>query len=276
MAITTTARVETYLAIDLDSTQETEMALIISSVQEMMELYCNRSFDAATHYLQQLGTGDREIVLDNSPVTSVMWAGVGSDVLLSIEYTGTKAAAIEIEDQELRLHENLVTTTIDLTESTITMVSELVTAINLLTNWGAEAAEGYESFPVLILNPITRCPVDEDSNYEIDLSGSASWMKIYREREGLYFSDSPIPTGVPFTVIYSGGYAVIPDGLSQLATEMAAAVWRLYVVSGGGILKSEKIGDYQYVLNNIMGKDGSVSLIQMFKARLDQYARISL
>ena len=276
MALTTTARVEIYLGIDLDSTRETEMALIISSVQAIMESYCNRKYDNDVFYLQRLGTGDREIILNNVPINEVKWFCQGNDVLLSITYSGTKAASIEVEDQEIRFSENLTTTTIDLEDSSITDIDSLVTAVNALTNWSATAASGYGSYPALVLNPIVRCPVDEDSNYEIDISGSADWLKAYREREGLYITNAPIGVGVPYTVIYDGGYSTIPDDLAQLATEMCAAVWRLYVQFGGGILKKEKIGDYSYELSDIIGDSRRFSVVEMFRARLDQYARIEI
>lgn len=276
MALTTTTRVETYLGIDLDSTQETEMDLIITAVQEMLESYTNRKFDQATFYEQKLGTGDREFVLANTPIDEIKWLAMGMDSLMSVTYGGTKAASIEVEDQELRLSKNLATTRIDLTDSTITDIDDVVTAVNALTDWTASAYDDYGSYPALILNPIVKCPVDDDTNYQIDLSGCATWMKAYREREGLYVSNRPIPEGMPYTCIYVGGYETIPASLAQLATEMAAAIWRLYVQHGGGILKSERIGDYSYSLSDIVGDAGSTSLIQMFRSRIDQYARIEI
>jgi len=276
MALTTVARVEVYLGIDLSSAQAVEMGLIIESIQQMMESYTNRQFDQATFYYQRLATGDREIVLNNHPVDEIKWAGIGMDSLMSVTYGGTKAASIEVEDQELRLSENLTTTKIDLTDSSISDIDDVVTAVNALTDWTASAYDDYGSYPALILNPITKCPVDDDTNYQIDLSGSASWLKLFREREGLYVSDRPIPCGMPVTVIYVGGYETIPASLSQLATEMAAATWRLYVQHGGGVLQSEKIGDYTYRLSDIVGDNGSTSVIQMFRSRLDQFARIEL
>jgi len=274
MPLTTTTRVELYLGIDLDSSQETEMALIIESVQLLIESYCNRKFDNDIYYHQRLGAGEREIILPNIPINEVKWMAMGTDVLLSITYGGTKAASIEIEDQELRLSENLTTTTIDLEDSLITDIDSLVTAIGLVANWSATAASGYGSYPALVLNPIVRCPVDDDSNYEIDLSGSASWLKAYREVEGLYVSDRLIPAGMPYTVIYDGGYTTAPADLSQLATEMAAAIWRYNVQHGGGVLKREDIGDYSWVLSDMVGKTGGI--LFSYKDRLDQYARLEL
>jgi len=276
MALTTTTRVELYLGIDLDSAQETEMDLIISAVQEMTESYTNRSFDQATYYHQRLGSGVREIVLPNTPISEVKWVAAGMDSLMSITYSGTKAASIEIEDQELRLSENLTTTTIDLEDSSITDIDSLVTAVAALTGWTASAVSGYGSYPALILNPIVRCPIDDSSNYQIDISGCASWLKLYRECEGLYISDRQIPVGMPYTIIYVGGYETIPDGLSQLATEMAAAIWRLYIQHGGGVLKSETIGDYKWVLGDVVGAGNTTSIIQMFRTRIEQYARHEL
>ena len=259
MALTTVARIEVYLGLELSSTQTVEMELIIASTQQMMESYCNRSFDQADYYHQRLGTGDREIVINNTPITSIKWAGAGMDEMLSITYSGTKAASIEIEDQELRLSENLTTTTID-----------------LLTGWSATAVTAYGSYPALILNPIVKCPVDSTTNFGVGISGSASQLKLFREREGLYVADSPVGNGYPYTVIYEGGYETIPASLAQLATEMCAAVWRIYVLHGGGVLQSEKIGDYNYKLNDIVGEDGSVSIINVFKTRIDQFARIEI
>ena len=276
MALTTVARIEVYLGLELSSTQTVEMELIIASTQQMMESYCNRSFDQADYYHQRLGTGDREIVINNTPITSIKWAGAGMDEMLSITYSGTKAASIEIEDQELRLSENLTTTTIDLADSSIDDIDDLVTAIDLLTGWSATAVTAYGSYPALILNPIVKCPVDSTTNFGVGISGSASQLKLFREREGLYVADSPVGNGYPYTVIYEGGYETIPASLAQLATEMCAAVWRIYVLHGGGVLQAEKIGDFSYRLNDIVGDDGSVSIINVFKTRIDQFARIEI
>lgn len=276
MALTTVARVEVYLGADLSSAQTVEMSLIIESVQQMMQSYCNRQFDNATYYHQRLGTDAREIVLPNTPVNEIKWAGLGMDSLMSVAYRGTRAASIEIEDQELRLSANLTTRSIDLTDSSITDVDALVAAVSALPEWTAEAAYGYGSYPCLILNPIAKCPVDEDSSYQIDLDGAASWLRLYREREGLYISDRPIPAGMPYAVIYDGGYSTVPDSLAQLATEMCAAMWRLYVQHGGGVLKRERIGDFAYELSDIVGSGNSTSVVQMFRSRLDQYARVEI
>lgn len=274
MALTTVDRIELYLGADLTSDQAVEMGLIITAVQQMMESYTMRQFDAATHYYHDLGTGDREIVLNNIPISAVKWAAVGQDVLLTVRYTGSQVGAVEIEDEELRLHENLSTTEIDLTSSSITDVDSLVTAINALSNWTAVAASGYGGYPAVILSPITRCPMESGVTYEVDLCAPASWMRIYRQVEGLYLSDRVLPAGMPFLVIYTGGYDTIPTGLSQLATEMCAALWRYNLQFGGGILQSEKIGDYTYRLSDEVVQSGGI--LFGFKARLDQYARHSI
>jgi hypothetical protein len=80
----------------------------------------------------------------------------------------------------------------------------------------------------------------------------------------------PLLDGPVWMVIYQGGYAVedIPAGLEQLATEIAANVFR--GISKDTSMDSEKIGDYSYKLASNAGGDVR-SAIYAQSERLDFY-----
>jgi archaellin len=299
--LTTTELVKAYLGIT-NTTYDTIIDTIVTQTSCEMEIYCNRQFELDTYIEQGIGNGETTIRLPNTPVDSVLFSAFGTTGAIDVTFdASTGVGNVDVQDKRVVLTSGLTTETVTIL-STHTM-TDVANSITALTNWTATAEPNLSEYPGLTLVQQRYNVLEEDQSVSItSVSGS---FRMVRESDGRYrvpqmgkstygvatdyYSTSPDSTdaAVPGTpssvlpyqplldgpvwmVIYQGGYAVedIPEGLQQLATEIAANVFR--GISKDTSMESEKIGDYSYKLASNSGGDVR-SAIYAQSERLDFY-----
>lgn len=70
-----------------------------------------------------------------------------------------------------------------------------------------------------------------------------------------------------FKIVYTAGFTSLPTDLSQIATEVAAAIYKSAEVNAS--LKSEKIGDYSYTV-----ADSGGNILTPYLPRLNQWKKV--
>jgi len=299
--LTTTALVKAYLGIT-STEYDTIIDTIVTQTSCEMEIYCNRQFELDTYIAQGIGNGETTVRLPNTPIDSVLYSAYGSTGAINITFdSSTGVGNVDVQDKSIVLTSGLTTEEITIL-STHTM-TDVASSVDSLTNWSATATAGLAEYPGMTLVQQRYGTLTEDQS--VSVSAVSGQFRMIRESDGRYrvpqmgkgiygigsdwdstspdSNDAALP-GTPSTVlpyqplvdgpiwmvIYQGGYAVedIPAGLQQLATEIAANVFR--GIQKDTSMDSEKIGDYSYKLAN--SSSGSVrSAIYAQSERLDFY-----
>jgi hypothetical protein len=298
--LTTTEKVKAYLGIT-NTTYDTILDTIVTQVSCEMEIYCNRQFELDVYIEQGIGNGEDVIRLPNTPIDSVLYAAYGTSSALTVTYDGAATGNVDVQPEMVRLTEGLVTTDITVSESDT--IADVATAINAESNWTATAGGVIDEYPGFALLQQRYGILTNDQS--VSLTAVTGQFRMVKESDGRYrvpqmgrsvygaasdvYSTSPdshdaaIPgtntsvlpyqplvDGPVWMVIYRGGYEAgdIPDGLEQLATEIAANTFR--GIQKDTTLNSEKIGDYSYQLAS--NSDGNVrSAVYAQAERLDFY-----
>jgi len=263
--LTTTALVKAYLGIT-GSTEDTKIDTIVTAVSQEIGIYCQREFSMDLYIEQLIGNGENEIVLPNCPIDSVMFAGAGNSTALTVTYTGTGLGNVDIQNQKVVLSDNLSTTDVDIAETHT--FTNLASSIDGVSNFSATAETTTAGWPALTM--IQKRYTSLEANETQSIGAALSELPLTKVQDGLYETPGNMSQGSPFIVIYQGGYEVgsVPAGLEQLATKIAADVYRN--ISQDSNLKSEKISKYSWTANTMNG--AIVDAINASSQRLDFYA----
>ena len=258
--LTTIADVKEYLGID-STTYDDMLTIIIQTVSNEIEIYCNRQFELDSYSEQINGNGEVHVRLPNTPVEGILYAATGRASLIDLTYDGTNTGFIEIQDKEYRLVDGLSQS--DGTISDTDTIADVASNINADSNFSATVLDDdLGKYPGRCLTQRSYPILESGDN--IDLVGPVNTISLREVKDGLYLTSRPI-CGLCL-VIYNGGYAVDgqPVGLEQLATQISADLYKS--ISQQANMKSEKIGDYSYTINNNLG-----TVMQAYSHRLDFY-----
>jgi hypothetical protein len=242
--LTTVDNVKAYLKTPVPNTADELIQSLINAVCDRIEIYCNREFAKAQYSEFQSGSGDALLILPNTPINAVLFAATGRQDLIDVTYTGSGTASIEVQEFKIVIVEDLAFQEIEIT--TTFKISDVVTAIDGLTNWTAAVVDAdYDSCPAKTLTRRSY-QLKGSSDTEIRLSGAVSSISLLRRADGLYDLSRTIGNGTPIIVIYNGGYATddFPPALVDTATKMSAELFQSTQREQG--LDSEKIGDYSW------------------------------
>lgn len=271
MAIGVLNTVKDMLGISLaDTTLDSFLSEILDAVDDWLENACNRQFANATYSFQKYGTDDDILSLPNRPVNSILWSARGATGVIDVEYTGSTTGLLSVQDNVLTLSENLSATTIDLTASGISTISDVATQINNQSSWSATASTLYGSYPARIL--LDRIYDHVTSiNTTFSIVAALSPMNLQQRQDGLYriIDCNSVGDNTIMLVIYDGGYSTYPDGLIYAASKIAADAYQ-YLTRDGAI-HEEELGDYRYVLENEFRNDA----VKANWPTIGQYANIS-
>lgn len=299
MALTTLTRVKAYLGLT-DSTYDTLLGYLISAVDDAISRYCNRNFTKDNYAVVQYGSdnlhepwwpemqcGDNGwnsvnyptirkqgelVVLDNLPVSAVLYAAYGMQTIIDIQYDGSSSGYVDFTaGEKLVLVENLTKTEIAITDSST--VQDLITAISAETNWTATASDAdYTSYPAKCIVAAGSGPM-EDASDDVYLYGCVNAFRLSRQTDGLYRASVKLGSNTPFVVIYEGGYeeADLPASLTETATKAVADAFGN--IDLNPYLESEKVGDYSYKISDNFD---AFSYVDPYTGSLDLFRRIPM
>lgn len=255
--IVTTADVKAYLGIAV-ATYDTLLDDICARVTDMIETYCQRKFYSRAYTDEMYdGTGTRQLLLRNPPITIVSRCCVGKLEVVSITNTATDATraivTVSSTGMTLTVTGGALAGTDSLTWAVSTTLDTVVTAINAAGNgWSASVSSAnygdYVSTDILMapgrdaLNGTVYLEIpDQPGMVDYDCDWNAG---ILINRAGNW------PCGHQNIIVdCTAGYATLPLDIEQAAIEVVAAVFNRR--DKDGALESERLGDYSYKFNMI-------------------------
>jgi len=206
-----------------------------------VETYCGRTFASATYNEWLDGTGTRSLLLRNYPVTEVRRVCTGRATGALVKNTGSAQwASIEVTSTQCNLFEQ-GQSDVNLTLSTYSTLSALVTAINNQSNWEASAISGYESIPTSEIAPM---PATDALGVNAALVVPAQEVTARLEKDrGELWRAGGWPAGRQNVFVsYTAGYSTIPPEIVQAVLELAAL--RYYRKAVDITVSSKRLGDY--------------------------------
>ena len=267
LELTDKDKVKEYLGIPASDTSKDDMIDdIISAVCAEMELYCEREFALDTYTEQINGNGEDRVRLRNTPIEGILYSAKGRTSLIEITYNGVKTGFIDVQEKEIRLTDGLSQTDIAIGDDDT--IADVVASIDADGSCSATVQDSeLGNYPGRILTQRTYSILE--SGDCADLVGPTSCIYLREENDGLYLSSSTIENLC--IVLYNGGYApdAVPAGLEQLATQISADTYKSLGQQAN--LKSEKIGDYSYQMNNNIS-----TVMEAYSTRLDFYRSFSI
>jgi len=277
--LTSLAVVKSFLGITV-STYDTQLNIVIAGVDEAIKRYCARNFEATNVIFKTAIESYDNLVLDETPVNAIYYAGTGQSQVLDLSYTGANFQASVRNDAGV----GKLTLIADLTKTDITMafdetLSELATAIGLIAGWTATLASGYDNWPANCL--LDQSVETEESANTVSLRGAVHQKRLVRVGdEGIFhvagagiscdfWSIDGDPASPNFVCLYNGGYTTVPAGLTSLAIKICCDAWRNF--ANNAATRSETVGDYSY---DKWPQSQIASAIGPYQSALDLYRRV--
>ena len=257
--LTSVATVKSWLGITA-STWDAQLATLVAGVDEEVKRFCARNFESCTRVYKTILDHDKEIVLDETPVQTVLYSATGSSCLLDLAFTGSNFSAYIRSGPTGCATLTLVAgmTATKLAIAATETLSGLAIAINLVAGWAASVPTGTGSYPANCL--LDQATGDSESGNSVTLVGAINPVMLARgEAEGIFrigrdaWADGWASTGDAYpgrcgtlVVQYVGGYdpADIPAGLTLEVIKICCDAWRLFPTNSA--MKSETVGDYSY------------------------------
>jgi hypothetical protein len=260
--ITSVALLNIYLVETDLSTAKTNA---VNAAIEQVQTYCGRTFESTRvrrwYQLKHSGT----LHIDDRPLITLNRLAVGTQNGLSLSYVSTSATAATVAGTEAKatLHSFAAgaATNTDCAFATYLSTTTLATYIESLAGWTSAVVTDADSYgikssaPQDALNTTVYLEVPDDEITAAGVDVDAGIVYLPWTFTGWLYAD------------YTAGCAVVPAGLVQVATEIAAAILKGSGVTGG--MQSERIGDYQYTV-------AAEGLMSQYVGRLDLYRRMSL
>jgi hypothetical protein len=157
---------------NLNNDQNAYIDQLITQSSSLIAEACNRTF-ALTSYKRWLdGSGAGRMVLPEYPIVSLYRVSTCSSNVMDLTWSGGTHADVSFDGVKLSLH-TVTSSGVEATDETITValypiVSEMVTAINLLSGWTATAHSGKENQSTLLIRPVRGRPALSPACTSID------------------------------------------------------------------------------------------------------------
>jgi hypothetical protein len=259
------SRVKEFLGIS-GSADDDKLNTLIDAVSRGIEKWCDRIFHSAsyTHYFDGRSDFHRGYLpLRQYPVTEITRCATRPEIVLIVKNTATttnQRAVVSLSSTALKLSRTAsgTTTTNSLALATYTTIAALSDAIDAVgSGWDGQvsgsATADYGLWPSADLKYIQGAV-----NARSETGGARLYLYTQELNEYTINDESGLLCGFfprghqNIEVKYTAGYSTIPDDLQQGATLAVAALFHQSKLDPN--LKSEKIGDYAYVM-----KDGGMS-----------------
>lgn len=271
----TLANYKTFAGIDgVDN--DDKLAILIDAASDRIETYCCRKFASRSYTEFHSGAGEKELRLDQAPLSGVTRVSVG--FVDAIKFTGTTTSAYEayVSASSTALTLTIKVASGDSTDSLdysdYATLTSLTAAATALTGWTAtlQHTEGNWASADIVPTGGLHC-----------LSPDTAIVKVFEEAYSSYDVDWDAGTlihiggGWPsgnrnIYVSYTAGYSTIPDDVEQAAMELVKDCWDRS--QRDGTLQSEKVGSYAWAVSAMQ----STPLTGSIKDRLAPWRRITL
>lgn len=250
----------TELLPNFDTADNGTMQDIVNAASDTIERYCNRVF-AATAYDELIdGTGDCNIFVNNFPIIQIDRIAWNTANVIQVRNTDTgvsRASFRMTADSStppkpgtlvLVSVKNGTTTTRTINLTTTATMADLATAINAYSadGWAASALGVYSTWSVADLYPLQGAR--ECRWYGAAYLELHAWSLPqfdFRPESGEIVSPFGFGRGYRnIRVLYTGGFATIPEPIQQACAALACAVFNSRNVNAN--LQSENLGGYSY------------------------------
>jgi hypothetical protein len=270
MPLITTNDVEAYLGVTFDSAETLVYSDIIDAVTKYIECETGQVFTDAV-YSKRIHIIDSTFTV-NENVQYLFGAYYGRQAVIKLVCPDTSSSLnVDLVNKEIKVISGLSTvSTIDISTITITA---LITALDALSGFTAtvEANVDGDLLAMTVFEASYGAnPDDSDTLYLIAANEVLNNSKVSK---GLYQCPVTCDEGV---VIYQGGYATLPADIKDLAIRMTIKSYDTRKVAIAGDLKSEKIGDYEYVVMTAAEAEGASSVVMDYDAVLSCYRTLDI
>jgi hypothetical protein len=258
---------------NFDSDHYQIMADIVDACSGMLEKYLNRTFAVTTYDELYDGSGHRNLLLNNFPVTTLTRVMSAPIQVLNLTNNKTTVSRASFRLDATNLYLTAVDSGVEynrtISRSSCTTLADLATAVNAYSGegWTCSALGNYSGL-------LTADLFAPQGGSEIRFTYSYLYHHI-RGVPGLMHNPTlgEITSFVPFVrgyqnfrVIYSAGYATIPEEIQQAVAEIASSVYQNMATNPN--LQSENLGGYSY--SNIAEKSfANLSISSKFA--IEQY-----
>jgi hypothetical protein len=293
--LTTIKRVKQFMGLDVsDSSKDELITYLINAASQQIAEYCDRTFAETTYKVWLDGNGSNRLRLPEYPVKRVYGVALSMSDAGSISYTGSGSiASAGLSSSNLNLMH--VSSSGADTETDITLsgknVTELATAINAVTGWTFSTATNAGSLAATQIRPFSSGDVVSPSDYDMETTAASDYeaARIVSDTEDTI----ELEHGGCFCcgmsnvfVWYKAGYTLpteaqcnggdVPEGLEMICVKIVKQLFESGTVSG--VMRSEKIGDYQYTLKDSDVIDGGAlrNFVASMGDELWQYVRKTL
>ena len=257
-ALTSVANLKAYMAV-APVGADAFLGTLVNRASDIIESICDREMMTRSHADWLDGTGSRNLLLPNYPVTAVARVCIGSRDVLSLSNSSTDAAYMTVANDAtnitLVVSGGVNASSTDIALAGFATVTLLVAQINATgLGWSASVLNSADAHPTSDLKTIVArgvtssavyltVPEEPVSDYEWDtLSGqlynAGGWPAGH---ENIY-------------VAYTGGYATVPDDLEQACIEIALTMYQSRETDR--TMTSERLGDYAYTLRAEVDQSG--------------------
>lgn len=260
----------------VSSADATKVAALITAASRAVEAYCRRVFSSASYDEQYDEPHGADFYLRQYPVSSVDRIATYKDYAMTVRNTSNANQRATVQTVNTQAGDGSLTATgLKLTRVasgvsssstllftdyvTVTLMEAAITALG--NGWTADAVEGYASWPssdmVAIQGALDAKESDatlrlysyELSDYEIEAATgriTPSWSN---------FIDPNFMAVGPqsIRVQYTAGYQTIPEDIQEATAQTVAYLY--YSGRRDPGMKSERLGDYSYTLNESTGNE---------------------
>jgi hypothetical protein len=273
MASNLTSLYDFKLYAGIASTTTDDDNLIIALIEQTgvaLESYCGRTWTSTTYKQWMDGTGTPWLTLPNWPITKAYGVGLADQNVASIKFTGGSYAVVHVADgtmQLLSIATDGTETETSITLATYPTIGDLETQVETVSGWSMEVISGKSTEPSTLIRPVyggwalSPDDVDLDIPDEVEVCGIMDESRQTLERpRGLIF-----PSGRENVFVwYVAGYTLSSPYNTNIAPTTAGNVPKDLVMIANsivktaldgskqtvGALKSERIGNYQYTLDD--------------------------
>lgn len=272
--LTTIYRAKEFMGLDqTDSDKDAVLTLIVNAVSRQIAEQLDREpLELTTHKKWLDGGGGNRLRLPDFPILGVYGVALQSYTVARLQYSGSGPfASCNLDGTNLTLVSADSDGSDTITDITLAgkTLTELQTSVSAVSGWALSIVSGKETYPATQLRPMSSGDAKSTDDIELEAPDEYWEARVTSEADDtieLLHSDFPCGHSNIF-VWYKAGYTLpteaspttttVPSGLELIALKIVKAVFESTEVSD--LLRSEKIGDYQYTVKDSDVIDGGAS-----------------
>ncbi len=220
---------------------------------DVINTWCFRTFDSTTYTHEKYRGEGAYLWLNNYPVTAIAQVAIGTQAAINIKNTAGDATSARVDVDVSAAQMTLTVTggtsagtdTIDLSNASYDTLSELVTAINALSDgWVAEIYHA-DLNSILSVELVEAkglycgARANTTANYaELSIPGDVISVECDEDTGELYYAGG---FGTTY-VTYTAGYSTMPNNLKMAVLRTVKLIYDRWLESGDGV-ESLKSGD---------------------------------